>query len=170
MASLIYSLCRSNFPLHVRSRDGGDLRPGPVPLEAAAPLATLKSVVRRISQVPEESIPYLCPALGPRPVRLTSPSRSADIVPTTETIRTPALRQFRGSITRLRYPLPTLHEHVAMPYARLASGGWLILAGWESNPLDSIEEFPLLTCFPPSQAYPGATYLLPPADFGQFGY
>jgi hypothetical protein len=32
-----------------------------------------------------------------------------------------------------------------MPYARLASGRWLAFAGWESNPLDSIEEFPLLT-------------------------
>jgi hypothetical protein len=48
-------------------------------------------------------------------------------------------------MTRLWYPLPTLHEHVTMPYARLASGRWLALAGWESNPLDSNEEFLLLT-------------------------
>jgi hypothetical protein len=62
-------------------------------------------------------------------------------------------------MTRLRYSLPTLHEHVAMPYARLTSGRWLTFAGWESNPLDSIEEFPLLT-------YPGLTWRdpnLPPA-------
>ena len=41
-----------------------------------------------------------------------------------------------------------------MPYARLASGGWLARAGRESNPLDSINEFPL-SSFPSSQAYPG---------------
>lgn len=41
--------------------------------------------------------------------------------------------------------MPTLHVHVAMPCARLASGGWLTSTGWESNPMDSIEEFPLLT-------------------------
>jgi hypothetical protein len=48
-------------------------------------------------------------------------------------------------MTRLRYPLPTLHGHVSMPYARLASGRWLTFTGWESNPLDSNEEFPLPT-------------------------
>jgi len=35
---------------------------------------------------------------------------------------------------------------------RLASGRWLILPGWESNPRDSIEEFPLITWHSPSQA------------------
>jgi len=35
----------------------------------------------------------------------------------------------------------------ALPHAhaRLASGWWLAFAGWESNPLDSIERFPLPT-------------------------
>ncbi len=35
----------------------------------------------------------------------------------------------------------------ALPHAhaRLASGWWLASAGWESNPLDSIERFPLPT-------------------------
>lgn len=31
-------------------------------------------------------------------------------VPTFVTVKTPALREFRGSMTRLRYPLPTLRE------------------------------------------------------------
>jgi hypothetical protein len=31
-------------------------------------------------------------------------------VPTFATVKTPAFREFRGSMTRLRYPLPTLHE------------------------------------------------------------
>jgi hypothetical protein len=141
-ASLIYSLCRSNLLLHVRSQ-AAEISVRARSRSSRSTIGYFKLVVRRISQVPGESIPYLCPALGPRPVRLTSPSRSAVIVPAFGTTRTPALRPFRGSITRLRYPLPTLHEHVTMPYARLASGGWLILAGWESNPLDSIDEFPL---------------------------
>jgi hypothetical protein len=50
-----------------------------------------------------------------------------------------------ASISRLQYLLPTLHAHVAMRCARLASGGWLVRVGWESNPLDSIEEVPLIT-------------------------
>jgi hypothetical protein len=37
-------------------------------------------------------------------------------------------------MTRLQYPLPTLHEHVTMPYARLASDRWLTFAGWEFKP------------------------------------
>ena len=58
-------------------------------------------------------------------------------------------------MTRLRYPLSTLHEHVAMPYARLASGWRLALAGWESNRLDFIEGFPFLTSLSP---FPGLAW------------
>jgi hypothetical protein len=44
------------------------------------------------------------------------------------------------------------------PHARLASGRWLTFAGWELNPLDSIEKFLSVTSnFLLSQAYPGAT-------------
>ncbi len=44
------------------------------------------------------------------------------------------------------------------PHARLASGRWLAFAGWESNPLDSIEKFLFVTSnFLLSQAYPGAS-------------
>ena len=53
---------------------------------------------------------------------LPSPSRSADVVPAFGTTRTPALRQLRGSISRLRYLLPTLYEHVAMQ-GSLPAGG-----------------------------------------------
>jgi hypothetical protein len=48
----------------------------------------------------------------------------------------------------------------ALPHAhaRLASGRWLAFAGWELNPLDSIEKFLFVTSnFLLSQAYPGAT-------------
>src|SRR3989442_243217 len=48
------------------------------------------------------------------------------------------------------------------PHARLASGWWLTSAGWESNPLDSIERFPSSTSdFLLSQVYPGATAKVP---------
>ena len=48
-------------------------RPGPA--LSRGTLGYLKLVDHRISQVPGESIPYLCPALGPRPVRRPSPCR-----------------------------------------------------------------------------------------------
>jgi hypothetical protein len=48
------------------------------------------------------------------------------------------------------------------PHARLASGRWLTFAGWDSNPLDSIEKFSSSTSdFLLSQIYPGATAKLP---------
>ena len=54
------------------------------------------------------------------------------------------------------------------PHARLASGRWLTFAGWELNPLDSIEKFLSSTSdFLLSQIYPGATAKLPqPPGFG----
>ena len=60
-----------------------------------------------------------------------------------------------------------------MPYARLASGWRLALAGWESNPLDFIEGFPFLTSLSP---FPGLAWRdpwLPPevpitAPFGTY--
>jgi hypothetical protein len=57
------------------------------------------------------------------------------------------------------------------PHARLASGRWLALAGWESNPLDPIEKFPSSTSdLLLSQIYPGATARLPqsPGQQGQW--
>src|ERR1700722_10027793 len=64
---------------------------------------------RRISQVPGESIPYLCPALRSRLVHRPSPYRPDDAAPTLPTVKSPAERVCRDSITRLQYPLPTLH-------------------------------------------------------------
>ena len=55
------------------------------------------------------------------------------------------------------------------PHARLASGRWLTFAGWELNPLDSIEKFLSSTSdFLLSQIYPGATAKLPQSP-GQQG-
>jgi hypothetical protein len=54
---------------------------GQVPLLSRGTIGYWKWVVRRDSQVPVESIPYLCPALRFRPVRQTSPSRSTRCSP-----------------------------------------------------------------------------------------
>ena len=72
------------------------------------PWGTTELVARRISQVPRESLPYLCPALRPRPVRLTSPSRSTRCCPRNSENEDTSAYSSRGSITRLRYPRPTL--------------------------------------------------------------
>jgi hypothetical protein len=65
-------------------------------------------VTHRSSQVPGKSIPYLCPALGSRPVHRTSPYRSNNAAPTLRTVKALTSRNCRDSITQLRYPLPTL--------------------------------------------------------------
>jgi len=48
---------------------------------------------------------------------------------------------FRGWFTRLQHLLPTLPSFGFPTLARLASGGWQTLTGWDSNPLDSSGEF-----------------------------
>ena len=48
---------------------------------------------------------------------------------------------FRGSVTRLQYSLSTLPDSAFPTLARLPSGGWQALTGWDSNPLDSFGEF-----------------------------
>ena len=70
--SLMDSLARPN------SRLLGSLRCGWRPPQQPGPVQAryrwlVELVVHRISQVPGESIPCLCPALGSRPVRLASP-------------------------------------------------------------------------------------------------
>src|ERR1700675_3210017 len=104
---LICSRPRSNRSSPSSLPSGGELRSGLVPFKPGT-AGYSRLVKHRISQVPGESIPYLCPALGSRPVRRPSPSRPDDAVPTLRTVRTPALRTSRDSITRLQYPLPTL--------------------------------------------------------------
>jgi len=70
---------------------------------------------------------------------------------------------FRGSVTQLQYSLSTLPDSDFPTLARLASGGWQTLSGWDSNPLDSFGEFQVRVHLPPiptPQASPGATYCL----------
>jgi hypothetical protein len=95
------TLSRSSLPCGGEHRRAWS-RSSPVPL------AIPRLVAHRISQVPGESLPYLCPALGSRPVRRASPSRPNDAAPTLRTVKALTLRICRDSITQLRYPLPTL--------------------------------------------------------------
>ena len=80
--SLMYSLHRSRaLSPHVRSRPAETLRPSLAPLSATAPPALWTRVACRGSQVPGKSLPRLCHALRFRPVRPTSPYRSARCCP-----------------------------------------------------------------------------------------
>ena len=66
--------------------------------------------VSGISQVSRQSIPCLCPALA-TPAEPTIPrllDGFVDAVPALPTAKTSAVNEFRGSITRLWHPLPTL--------------------------------------------------------------
>lgn len=148
---------------------GRELRSGLVPFKPGT-AGYRRLVTHRISQVPGEPIPYLCPALGSRPVPRPSPSRPDDAVPTLRTVRTPALRSSRDSITRLQYPAAyASSDALPHPHARLASGRWLTFAGWELNPLDSIEKFRSSTSdFLLSQIYPGATAKVPQSPGAPF--
>src|SRR5262249_16022446 len=70
------------------------------------------TAVSGISQVSRQSIPCLCPALA-TPAEPTIPrllDGFVDAVPALPTAKTSALHEFRGSVTRLWHPLPTLQE------------------------------------------------------------
>jgi hypothetical protein len=67
--------------------------------------------VNGTSQVPRRSIPCLCPDLRPRPNRRSLASlRSRRCCPRASHGEGFSAYEFRGSITRLQHPLPTLQE------------------------------------------------------------
>jgi len=104
---LIYSPHRSNRSSPSSLPCGGEHRRA-WSRSSPVPLAIARLVAHRSSQVPGESIPYLCPALGSRPVRRASPYRPNDAAPTLWKMKALTSRKSRDSITQLRYPLPTL--------------------------------------------------------------
>ena len=67
--------------------------------------------------------------------------RNQVLPPHTENRRPQHSTDFRGSITRLQHSLSTLPDSDFPTLARLASGGWQALAGWDLNPLDSKANF-----------------------------
>jgi len=67
--------------------------------------------------------------------------RNQVLPPHTENRRPQHSTDFRGSITRLQHSLSTLPDSDFPTLARLASGGWQALTGWDLNPLDSKANF-----------------------------
>jgi hypothetical protein len=91
--------------------------------------------------------PCLCPALA-TPAEPTIPrllDGFVDAVPALPTAKTSALNEFRGSVTRLWHPLPTLQEscchHPCKARFRLAR---LASTGRASNPLDRCKRFQII--------------------------
>ncbi len=111
----------------------------------------------------------LCPAHRPRPRPLCHAIYAKPVLPPLQGRRRPQhLTSFRGSITRLQHSLSTLPASDFPTLARLASGGWQTLTGWDSNPLDSKSEFQvwwLSHTIPTLQAWPGATLRLVPCAY-----
>ena len=136
---------------------GGELRSGLVPFKPGTTGYT-RLVNHRISQVPGESVPYLCPALRSRPVHRPSPSRRRRCGPhfadNEETGTTDFSRLNHAASVPAAYASSDALPH---PHARLASGRWLALAGCEKF-LSSTSDFLL------SQIYPGATAKVPQAS------
>jgi len=103
--------------------------------------------VSGISQVSRQSIPCLCPALA-TPAEPTIPrllDGFVDAVPALPTAKTSAVNEFRGSVTRLWHPLPTLQEsccHYPCK-ARFRLAG-LAFTGRASNPLDRCKRFQII--------------------------
>ena len=100
--------------------------------------------VSGISQVSRRSILCLCPALA-TPAEPTIPhllDGFVDAVPALPTAKTSAVNEFRGSVTRLWHPLPTLQESCCHHpcKARFRRAG-LAFAGRASNPLDRCKRF-----------------------------
>src|SRR5262245_33483589 len=105
------------------------------------------AAVSGITQVSRQSIPCLCPALA-TPAEPTIPrllDGFVDAVPALPTAKTSAVNEFRGSVTRLWHPLPTLQEscchHPCKARFRLAG---LAFTGRASNPLDRCKRFQII--------------------------
>jgi hypothetical protein len=78
---------------------------------------------RRISQVPREPFCTSALLLDPGRTRARGLGRSG-AAPVVIKTKAPAIRIFRGSITQLLCPLPTLEAVISGDSPRLASGWW----------------------------------------------
>ena len=77
----------------------------------------------------------ICPALRPRQDRAHQTRTVGQCCPRYHDDEGSCdLALFRGSMTRLLHSLSTLRAAIADDDARLASGGWLALAGWDWLP------------------------------------
>ena len=98
---------------------------------------------RRISQVPREPLRTSALLLDPGRTLARGVGRSG-AAPVGIRTKAPAMGQFRGSITQLLCPLPTLEAALSGDSPRLASG-WLppFPGGAFASPQGSCKEFPL---------------------------
>jgi len=77
----------------------------------------------------------ICPALRPRQDRSHQANQVDRCCPRCDDDEgSYDLALFRGSITRLLHSLSTLRAAITDDDARLASGGWLTLTGWDWLP------------------------------------
>jgi hypothetical protein len=144
--SLMYSLPRSDSASPSSLPRSGDLRMGLAPHPAAVP-----------SLFQSRSMPDLPGSWGIHPIPLprsrtpVGPNWSRHtaqlgVAPTNCTMKAPTLisisRLYHAALASAVYASSSASPH---SHARLASGRWLAFTGWESNPLDSIEWFPLTT-------------------------
>jgi hypothetical protein len=91
--------------------------------------------INGISQVPREPRCAVALLLDPARIDSTKPIQWIDMAPGPMTTKAPCdLALFRGSMTRLLHSLSTLRAAITDDDARLASGGWLVLTGWEWLP------------------------------------
>jgi len=126
-----YRSCALGF----RSR--GSQRPPPWAWDLVSRMSrpAMGAEIDGISQVPRE--PRCAFALLSDPGRIdsTKPVQWVDVAPVPTTTKAPCdLALFRGSMTRLLHSLSTLRAAMADDDARLASGRWLTLTGWDWIP------------------------------------
>jgi len=97
------------------------------------------SVPRRPTALPgsQRTPSCLCPALRSRPDLGASPRNGAPVLPPIRSQRRlQRYSLFRDSITRLWHSLSTLRAVLTDDDARLASGRWLTLSGWDWLPTE----------------------------------
>jgi hypothetical protein len=106
-------------------------------------------VEHRTSQVTGKSFPYLCPALRPRPVRLTLPLRSTRCYSHLLNNENTSAEIISGlNHTASVHPVYASSNGLPHSHARLGSGRWLGFAGRDSNPLNFNRRFPSATISP----------------------
>ena len=126
---------------------------------------------RRPTVLPGSQRTPLClrSALRSRPDLDASPSTALRCCPRTHRLR--GLQQqtpFRDSITQLQHSLSTLRAVLLDDYARLVSGWWLTVSGWDWIPTEFFRavsglRLPCSWAFPGATMFPGSAGGYPPA-------
>ena len=119
------------------------IRTGPAPLSAAVPSAISQSVDAGSPRFLESPSHTSAPLSDPGRSKPSSPWRSIRYGPHVCDREDTSAQGISGLNHAASVSTAYASRDVlTTPHARLASGRWLALAGWESNPLGSIDEFP----------------------------